>query len=108
MSQTVPQPISHSVPYVESHTGTRRTLLMHLRPPAATKKYPPVVGIDGRQYVVFWGTVAFEVPADRPVHVSVHIIANSMTQSASALLLPQHKPELTYNTNYRSGKGALS
>ncbi len=108
MSQTEPPPIAHSIPYVDHHTGAKRVLLMHLRPPGATSKIPPVVSIDGRQYVVFWGTVAFEVPADRPVHVSVHLIANTMTQAGTALLLPPHKPELTYNTNYMSGQASLS
>ena len=108
MSQPAPQPIAHSIPYVEYHAGARRVLVLHLTPPAMTQKIPPVVSIDGRQYVVFWGTVAFEVPADRPIHVSVHLVANTMIQAATALLLPPHKPELTYNTNYMSGQGSLN
>ena len=54
---------------------------------------------------------SFPCPSDPAAHAlasSVRIVATSMTQSATALLLPQHKPELTYNTNYMSGLGSLS
>jgi hypothetical protein len=49
MSQTEPPPITHPIPYVEYHAGARRVILVHLRPPAMTKRIPPVVSIDGRQ-----------------------------------------------------------
>lgn len=96
------------IPYVEHHTGPRRVLVLHLDQPAMVgQRIPPVVSIDGRQYIVYWGTVAFEIPADRQVHVSVHVEAEYMTQPASALLLPEHAPELFYDTSFMAGVGSL-
>ena len=51
-------------------------------------KIPPIVGIDGRSYVVYWGPVTFEIPADRNVHISVHCEGDAIVQAASALLPP--------------------
>lgn len=97
------------IPYVEHHTGEKRVVALHLPlPNRMTRRIPPVVGIDGRTYVVVWGVVAFEVPADRPVHVSVYLHGESMTQAASTLLYPQHKGELTYTTDYMSGVASLA
>ena len=102
MSQPLP------IPYVEHHTGPRRIVLLTLNPPnRMARKIPPVVGIDGRTYVVVWGAVAFEVPADRPVHVSVYMHGEYMVQAASTLLYPQHKGELTYTPDYMSGIASL-
>jgi hypothetical protein len=95
-----------AIPYVDNHDAPRRVLWVTLEPPA-TQRIPPVVSIDGRQYIVYWGTVGFEVPADRPVHVSVHVEAEYMTQAASALLLPEHTPELVYDTHFMAGVGSL-
>lgn len=95
------------IPYVECHDGPRRVLTIHLRPPA-TQKIPPVVGIDGRQYVVVWGSISFEVPADRATHVSVCLHADAMLQAASVLLTPGGPVELTYETHYFSGGATLS
>jgi len=81
-------------------------LLLNL-PNRMVRKIPPVVGIDGRTYVVVWGAVAFEVPADRPVHVSVYLHGEYMVKAASTLLYPQHKGHLTYTPDYMSGIASL-
>jgi hypothetical protein len=95
------------VPYVEAHDGPKRVLTMHLAPPSFTNKLPPVVGIDGRQYVAVWGTVSFEIPADRATHVSVCVHGDYMQQAASVLLVPERPAELTYQTHYVSGQATL-
>lgn len=97
------------IPYVEHHTGAKRVVVLTLvLPNRMVRKIPPVVGIDGRTYVVVWGRVAFEVPADRAVHVSVYLHGEYMVQAASTLLFPQHKGELTYTTDYLSGVANLA
>lgn len=97
------------IPYVDHHDGPKRVLTLHLTSGNAMAKaqVPPVVSIDGRQYVVYWGTVGFEVPADRACHVSVHLEADRMAQHASALLTPGADLTLTYATEYMSGVGTL-
>lgn len=96
------------VPYVEPHDGPKRVLTITLRPPSFTSKIPPVVGIDGRQYVAVWGTISFEVPADRATHVSVCVHGEYMQQAASMLLTPDRPPVLTYETHYVSGQASLA
>jgi hypothetical protein len=83
------------IPYVEHHVGPRRVLTVELR---GSQIVPPVVGIDGRPYQVVWGSVAFEVPADRACHVSVHYHLDRMYGGVSTLLAPEAKPHLTYTT----------
>jgi hypothetical protein len=97
------------IPYVDWHTGERRLLTLHLTSGNSmlTGKTPPVVSIDGRQYLVYWGSVSFEVPADRAVHVSVHVEAERIGQAASALLPPGNSVVLTYSTDFMSGQGSL-
>ena len=113
MTQTPPPPgpPAHPllpIPYVEHHTGPKRVVVLTLNlPNRMVRKIPPVVGIDGRTYVVIWGQVAFEVPADRAVHVSVYMHGEYMVQAASTLLYPQHKGELTYTPDYMSGIASL-
>ncbi|WP_460433696.1 hypothetical protein [Angustibacter speluncae] len=92
-----------AIPYVDHHQGPRRVLVLHLQR-SSTVASVPLVGVDGRTYVVVWGTVAFEVPADRPVHLSVHLQLDRLAYAASTLLLPQHKAELTYSVSW--GRGA--
>lgn len=72
-------------------------------------KLPPIASIDGRQYVVYWGTVSFEIPAERACHVSVHVEGNYIQQAATVLLAPGAEPvQLTYATHYTSGVGTLT
>jgi len=97
------------IPYVEHHSGERRLLTLHLTSGNSmlTAKSPPVVSIDGRQYLVYWGAVSFEIPADRAVHLSVHVEVERIGQVASALLPPGNAVTLTYATDFRSGQGTL-
>lgn len=92
MSQPFGRPSAEivAIPYVDDHTGPRRVLTINLTSGNATAKgrLVPVVSIDGRQYIVYWGPMHFEIPADRPCHVSVHVDAEYMTQAASTLLPP--------------------
>ncbi len=108
LQQERPQPPS-VIPYVEYHQGPRRTLTLHLTTgnPLLRAKIPPIVIIDGRQYVVYWGPVTFEIPADRAVHVSVHVEGDAIVQAASALLPPGQSLQLTYATDYPTGRGSL-
>jgi hypothetical protein len=96
------------VPYVEAHDGPKRVLTLHLTMPTFTSKIPPVVGIDGRQYVVVWGSISFEIPADRATHVSVCVHGEYMQQAASALLAPERPAVLTYQTHFVGGQATLS
>ena len=97
------------VPYVEHHTGRRRVIGIDLTTGNSMlrAKIPPVVSIDGRQYVVYWGLVPFEVPADRAVHVSVHVPGGHTGQAASLLLPAGEGLTLHYATDYMSGVGSL-
>jgi hypothetical protein len=97
------------IPYVDVHDGAKRTLTLNLTTGnAMVTKIPPIVSIDGRQYVVYWGLVSFEIPADRACHVSVHLEGDHIAQAASALLTPGESLQLTYQTHYMSGVGRLS
>jgi len=51
--------------------------------------------------------VTFEIPADRAVHVSVHVEGDTIVQAASALLPPGESLQLTYATDYPTGRGSL-
>lgn len=88
------------VPYVEYHLGERRVLLLRLLSSGMLGSFPPVVSIDGRQYISVWGDVPFEIPADRPVHVSVHVEYERMASAASVLLPPQAPPFLTFQSSW--------
>jgi len=102
--QQPPIPADVRIPYVEAHAGPRRTLVLHLIVGSGgPRSTPPVVGIDGRQYVVVWGSVAFEIPADRSVHVSIHLHRDQMGWAASTLLPPGPDLTLTYEAKALSG-----
>ena len=103
------QPPPSVIPYVEWHPGAKRLLSLHLTTGNALvrAKIPPIVGIDGRSYVVYWGPVTFEIPADRNVHVSVHVEGDAIVQAASALLPPGEGLTLVYETDYPTGRGTL-
>lgn len=88
------------IPYVEYHTGPRRVLTLEMRVPGLLSQTPPIVSIDGRQYVVYWGRLAFEIPADRPCHVSVHLEAEAVGRAASILLPPGGPVTLTYDPGH--------
>jgi hypothetical protein len=86
------------IPYVDHHTGPRRLLTLEIPHLGHTvRAYAPIASIDGRQYVVSWGSLSFEIPADRNVHVSVHLHTNSghdhtITPFASTVLSPHPAP----------------
>jgi hypothetical protein len=86
------------IPYVDHHDGPRRLLAIEIPHLGHTvRAYAPIASIDGRQYVVSWGAVSFEIPADRNVHVSVHLHTNSghehtITPFASTVLPPHPAP----------------
>jgi hypothetical protein len=111
------------IPYVEPHSGPRRMLTLEIttpvRPPVlsglatAPVLFVPFAGIDGRQYVVPWGSVSFEIPADRNVHVSVHLASNGggetalLSPFASIVLYPGPNPERLVTQFNSPGLGAL-
>lgn len=111
MSEPIPTPAQQPgvITYVEHHQGQRRRLTLNLTSGnLAAGRHHPVVSIDGRRYVVVWGTVTFEIPADRNVHVSVHVEAEYLTQVASMLLPPGDQSRtFTYETHYGTGIGTL-
>jgi len=99
------------IPYVEHHQGPRRVLTLQLTTgnSMVASKYRPIVSIDGRQYVVLWGPVHFEVPADRNVHVSVHLEGDLVSQVASMLVGPgEANLAFRYETHYSSSAGSLT
>jgi hypothetical protein len=97
------------IPYVEHHDGPKRVLTLNVTSGNGmlTAKIPPIVSIDGRQYVVYWGAVTFEVPADRAFHLSVHVEGEHIGQAASALVPAGESLQMTYSTNFMSGVGSL-
>lgn len=98
------------IPYVDQHDGLRRLLTVdHTSSKNLVKsKYRPITSIDGRQYVVLWGPVSFEIPGDRNVHVSVHLEGEYIAQAASLILPPgDGDVVLVYDTDYMSGIGSL-
>ena len=52
----------------------------------------PNLFVDGRQYIVYWGQVTLEVPADRHVHLGVGM--QDGIRGASLLLPPGAEPVL--------------
>jgi hypothetical protein len=58
---------------------------------------------------VLWSVLTFEIPADRSVHVSVHLEGEYITQVASLLLSAgEHTARFRYATDYGSGAGSLT
>ncbi|RZQ65344.1 hypothetical protein [Amycolatopsis suaedae] len=102
------------IPYVDNHEGPRRLLTVEIPPVSgnAVRYYVPMASIDGRQYVVSWGAVSFEIPADRNVHVSVHLQTNhatgyTSTPFASIVLVP-HPGPLRLVTRLTNSEGTLT
>ncbi len=103
------------IPYVDNHDGPRRLLTVEIPHYGRTVQwYAPIASIDGRQYVVSWGAVSFEIPADRNVHVSVHLQTNRGTEGmvtpfASTVLPPHPAPmRLTARFSPERPEGALT
>jgi len=91
------------IPYVEFHQGPKRVLTVHLELTAllggpARSRIAPGLFVDGRQYLVYWGQVHVEVPADRSVHIGVGM--QDGLQGTSTLLPPGDGPiGLRYEAN---------
>lgn len=103
-----PRPVIPGViPYVEYYDGTVRVLTLELSRPGhwGSSRITTIASIDGRQYTVVWGEVNFEIPAERNVHVSVHISAEYLTQHAS-FILPPGEPNLRYV--YRTSSSGMA
>lgn len=81
------------IPYADEMAGRRRQLELTLRRATPLVPVGPTVSIDGRAYVVSWGSVVFEVPADRPVWVGVSIQGYGQ---ASFVLAPEMLAQLEY------------
>lgn len=92
------------IPYVEAHTGPRTTLTLHLKSSMGLGKRAPIASIDGRQYLVLWGTVTFEIPGDRNVHLSVHVETDAVLYAASTVLPPDPEPvTMAYAAGWSGG-----
>jgi len=84
------------IPYVDHHTGPKRYVTIGLTaggsPLAGYSKamVKPNLFVDGRQYIVYWGEVTIEVPADRAVHLGVGM--QDGLRGASMLLPPGAEP----------------
>ncbi len=102
------------IPYVDNHDGPRRLLTIQLSLARGVGIFLPIASIDGRQFVVSWGAVSFEIPADRNVHVSVHLQTNysgsgsTSTPYASIVLGPHPAPAQLITVFTTSGEGRLT
>lgn len=62
------------VPYIEHYVGRRRVLTLDVAVnDRASRSTSVVVAIDGRGFRSPHGRNLFEIPAERPVHCSVHL-----------------------------------
>jgi len=91
-STTEPSTPPGVIPYVDVHDGPKRVLTVTLEAPSSllagqtTAMVKPNLFVDGRQFIVYWGRVSVEVPADRAVHVGVGM--QDGLRGASVLLPP--------------------
>ncbi|MFI0406151.1 hypothetical protein [Actinomadura sp. 3N508] len=82
------------IPYAGHHDGPTRILHLRTRR-GAVAKAGVTVGIDGAHYHQRWGRAAFEIPADRPVHVAVSQ-GSGQIGVATTVLTPEQPPDLEY------------
>jgi hypothetical protein len=82
-----PGNVAVPIPYAGNHIGPRRLLTLALRR-GLLGSQGAYVSIDGRTHVLPWGTAIFEVPADRPVMVSVYQVGLTMVGLATTTLMP--------------------
>jgi hypothetical protein len=102
MTEPASQTPAGVIPYVDHHTGPKRYVTVGLEagggPLGSVSKstVKPNLFVDGRQYIVYWGQVTVEVPADRPVHLGVGM--QDGVRGASLLLPPGTDPvQLVYH-----------
>jgi hypothetical protein len=91
MDPTVP------IPWAGDRSAPLRLLTLDLRATALTRGVSPAVVLDGRQYVVDWGRVLLEVPADRAAHLTVLTLHRRPLAAASTVLTADHEPVLEYS-----------
>ena len=92
------------IPYAGDHDGPTRVLRLNTRR-GVVAKAGVTVGIDGAHYHQGWGRTAFEIPADRPVHVAVSQ-GGGQIGVAATVLNPEQPSELEYRgpaALYRAG-----
>ena len=82
------------IPYAGDHEGPTRVLQLRTRR-GVVAKAGVTVGIDGAHYHQPWGRAAFEVPADKPVHVVVSQGGGQVGLAATELT-PEQPSELEY------------
>lgn len=82
------------IPYAGDHTGPMRILQLHTRR-GVVAKAGVTVGIDGAHYHQGWGRAAFEIPADKPVHVVVSQGGGQVGVAATELT-PEQPSALEY------------
>ncbi|MEU5989258.1 hypothetical protein ABZ806_09790 [Spirillospora sp. NPDC047418] len=82
------------IPYAGGHHGPTRVLRLHTRR-GVVAKAGVTIGIDGAHYHQPWGSVAFEIPADKPVHVAVSQGGGQIAVAAT-VLTPEQPSELEY------------
>lgn len=80
------------IPYIDVHHGPRRFVTVSIEGPrtplagATIGQIQPNLFVDGRQFIVYWGQVTVEVPADRAVHLGIGL--QDGLRGASLLLEP--------------------
>jgi len=82
------------IPYASGYNGPTRVLRLHTRR-GIIAKAGVTVGINGAHYHLPWGRAAFEIPADKPVHIAVSQ-GSGQIGVAATVLTPQQPPELEY------------
>ncbi|GAA4299871.1 hypothetical protein GCM10023178_04610 [Actinomadura luteofluorescens] len=82
------------IPYAGGRSGPTRILQLHTRR-GVIAKAGVTVGIDGAHYHQRWGRAAFEIPADKPVHVAVSQ-GGGQIGVAATVLTPEQPSELEY------------
>lgn len=100
---------SYSIPYVDPHVGPRRLLSLDLRAHAEGAGEPVAqVAVDGRWYTVVAGLLELEVPADRPVQVSMRPAWAPRRDAISVVVRPEQTAIVRYQRDEAAGVGALA
>ncbi|WP_232668061.1 hypothetical protein [Pseudonocardia sp. TRM90224] len=85
------------IPYGGYHVGPRRTVTVNLCRP----RFSPEglhINVDGSTHVLPWGVVNLDVPADRPVTITVFQLAQHITGLATIVVPPGPSAELEYRS----------
>ena len=93
---TAPNIAPGVIPYIDVHHGPRRYITVSIEGPRSplagmtTSQVQPNLFVDGRQFIVYWGQVTVEAPADRAVHLGIGL--QDGLRGASMLLEPGTEP----------------